>query len=207
MWRFRWRRAAGSSADCASPRCRQSGPGRSRWCSGSGSWLRSSRMPSPARRAEEALRASELMKSAILASLTSGVAVLDQGGGIVAVNESWARLAQGDGSWGTQGEVDSSYLDVCDRAAREGLSPRRGGAGRHRGGADEVAGGLRARIPVAGPDRGALGGDVRRAPGLGRGRRRRLAHRHHRAQAAPSWTPSGAARSWPTSPACPRWES
>jgi signal transduction histidine kinase len=72
--------------------------------------------------AEEALRASELLKSAILASLPSGVAVLDQGGGIVAVNESWARLAQGDGSWGTQGEVNSSYLDVCDRAAREGLA-------------------------------------------------------------------------------------
>jgi signal transduction histidine kinase len=71
--------------------------------------------------AEEALRASELLKSAILASLPSGVAVLDQRGRIVAVNESWTRLTRDDGSWATRGEVNASYLDACDHAARDGL--------------------------------------------------------------------------------------
>ena len=41
---------------------------------------------------EDALRASETMKSAILSSLNSGVAVLDRSGRIIAVNEEWARL-------------------------------------------------------------------------------------------------------------------
>ena len=42
---------------------------------------------------EEALRRSEAMKSAILASLPTSVAVLDRGGRIVAVNEEWSRVA------------------------------------------------------------------------------------------------------------------
>ena len=46
---------------------------------------------------EDALRASELMKSAILASLTSSVAVLDREGRIVAVNASWTRFAREHG--------------------------------------------------------------------------------------------------------------
>jgi signal transduction histidine kinase/integral membrane sensor domain MASE1 len=44
---------------------------------------------------EDAVRASEAMKSAILASLTSAVAVLDRSGRIIAVNENWARLLRG----------------------------------------------------------------------------------------------------------------
>ena len=46
---------------------------------------------------EDALRASELMKSAILASLTSSVAVLDREGRIVAVNASWTRFMREHG--------------------------------------------------------------------------------------------------------------
>ena len=44
--------------------------------------------------AEDALRASETMKSAVLASLTSRVAVLDREGCIIAVNESWTRFGR-----------------------------------------------------------------------------------------------------------------
>src|SRR5882724_11353815 len=42
---------------------------------------------------ENAMRANESMKSAILASLSSSVAVLDREGRIIAVNEGWARYA------------------------------------------------------------------------------------------------------------------
>jgi signal transduction histidine kinase/integral membrane sensor domain MASE1 len=42
---------------------------------------------------EDALRLSELMKSAILQSLTSGVVVVNRAGSILALNETWTRLA------------------------------------------------------------------------------------------------------------------
>lgn len=45
------------------------------------------------RQTEVALRASESMKTDILESLTRGVVVLDRGGRIIAVNDSWRRMA------------------------------------------------------------------------------------------------------------------
>ena len=46
---------------------------------------------------EDALRASESMKSSILHSLRSGVAVVDRDGCVLALNENWARLAEESG--------------------------------------------------------------------------------------------------------------
>jgi signal transduction histidine kinase/integral membrane sensor domain MASE1 len=72
-------------------------------------------------RGEDALRASETMKSAVLASLTSRVAVLDRTGRIIAVNESWSHFAR-ENEW-AQGEaagVDTNYLEVCRVAAEAG---------------------------------------------------------------------------------------
>jgi signal transduction histidine kinase/integral membrane sensor domain MASE1 len=71
-------------------------------------------------RMEDAVRASELMKAAILASLSSNVAVLDREGRIVAVNENWSRFGRDDGSTADAG-VGVSYLDVCRQAARQGV--------------------------------------------------------------------------------------
>ena len=45
------------------------------------------------KQSEDALRASEVMKSSILHSLRSGVAVVDREGRVLALNESWTRLA------------------------------------------------------------------------------------------------------------------
>ena len=68
---------------------------------------------------EDALRASELMKSAILASLSSGVAVLDRKGRVIAVNESWTRFGS-EGLAGYAGvEVGAQFLEVCRQIARE----------------------------------------------------------------------------------------
>jgi signal transduction histidine kinase len=69
--------------------------------------------------AEDAVRGSELMKSAILASLSSNVAVLDRQGRIATVNDSWMRFACENGGTSEAG-VGASYLDVCRRAASEG---------------------------------------------------------------------------------------
>jgi two-component system sensor kinase FixL len=71
--------------------------------------------------AGDALRASELMNSAILASLTSNVAVLDRDGRIVAVNESWTRSAHENGVTTHAGAVvGASYLEVWHRASLAG---------------------------------------------------------------------------------------
>jgi len=71
--------------------------------------------------ADHALRASELMKSAILASLSSSIVVLDREGRIIAVNENWTRLASASGAWDARVAVGVSYLDVCRQAARQGV--------------------------------------------------------------------------------------
>jgi signal transduction histidine kinase/integral membrane sensor domain MASE1 len=69
---------------------------------------------------EDALRASELMKSAILASLNSGVAVLDREGRIIAVNQEWARFARHAGSPVPWHREDENYLHTCRAAAARG---------------------------------------------------------------------------------------
>ena len=73
--------------------------------------------------AEDALRASEGMKTAILTSLSTGVAVLDREGRILAVNEAWSRLSREDGAtWGAGADVGSNYLDSCRAAALKGVA-------------------------------------------------------------------------------------
>jgi PAS domain S-box-containing protein len=68
--------------------------------------------------AEDTVRESELMKSAILASVSSNVAVLDREGRIVTANDGWMRFARETG--GTPGAVvGASYLDVWRRAAEK----------------------------------------------------------------------------------------
>ena len=47
---------------------------------------------------EDALRASEAMKSSILQSLRSGVAVVDRDGRVLALNHNWTRLAEESGA-------------------------------------------------------------------------------------------------------------
>ena len=70
--------------------------------------------------ADEAIRASETLKSAILASLTSGVAVLDRAGRVVAVNTSWTRFAEEPAAWGGQARLGASYVESCRRAGVAG---------------------------------------------------------------------------------------
>ena len=72
------------------------------------------------KRSEDALRASELMKSAILASLSSQVAVLDREGRIIAVNESWTRFARNGLAHEAEVGVGVCYLDVWRQAAKQG---------------------------------------------------------------------------------------
>ncbi len=71
--------------------------------------------------ADTALRAGEAMKSSILASLSSGVAVLDRTGHIIAVNDRWIQLAHEQHEI-VLGEVTigANYLELCRVAAARG---------------------------------------------------------------------------------------
>jgi signal transduction histidine kinase/integral membrane sensor domain MASE1 len=68
--------------------------------------------------AEDIVRGSELMRSAILASVSSDVAVLDRDGRIVAVNDGWTRFARENGG-SPEADVGASYLDLWRRAAEK----------------------------------------------------------------------------------------
>jgi signal transduction histidine kinase len=70
---------------------------------------------------EDALRASEAMKSAVLESLTSQVAVLDREGRIIAVNEAWTTFGrQNAEAVEDVVGVGASYVEICRRAAETG---------------------------------------------------------------------------------------
>jgi signal transduction histidine kinase/integral membrane sensor domain MASE1 len=71
--------------------------------------------------AEDALRASELSKSAILTSLSSAVAVLDPDGRVVDVNTSWVRAAAGRPHTPAGLAVGANLLQAWQRAARDGV--------------------------------------------------------------------------------------
>jgi len=68
------------------------------------------------KRAEAAIRASKAFTSAILDSVTSEIAVLEQDGTIVAVNDAWRRFAlqsgAASGRLSPQSQVGTNYLSV-----------------------------------------------------------------------------------------------
>lgn len=76
--------------------------------------------------AQDYLRASEAAqrrhaaeRAAILDAIPSHLALLDESGRIVAVNEAWRRFARANGLSGENAAVGESYLDVCDRVRGE----------------------------------------------------------------------------------------
>lgn len=69
-------------------------------------------------RSEQAMRASDEFKHAILDSVNAHIAVLDSEGGIIAVNRPWQRFAEENGPHPGDSVphtgVGSNYLDACD---------------------------------------------------------------------------------------------
>lgn len=97
------------------------------------------------KQAELAVRKSEAFKRAILDSVNAHIAVLDQQGIVVAVNQPWRRFAQENGlkSGGAFNSVDVgvNYLDVCQKS----IGPSSEGAMTARDGIIAV---LEERVPV-----------------------------------------------------------
>lgn len=71
------------------------------------------------RKAEEALRISEHFLHVILDGLTANVAVVDEQGTILFVNEAWRRFAQKNGIAPAAVSEGNSYLRVCDASLND----------------------------------------------------------------------------------------
>lgn len=70
------------------------------------------------RRAQEALRNAEAFNWAILNSLSVHLAVLDEHGTVIAINEAWRSFARENGDVdGAATGIGVNYLAVCDRAS------------------------------------------------------------------------------------------
>ncbi|PBQ30602.1 hypothetical protein CNR22_02040 [Sphingobacteriaceae bacterium] len=72
--------------------------------------------------AERKLKRSEAFTSGILNSLSSHIAVVDEKGTIIAVNETWNKFAlENDGIDVLRTGVGSNYFDVCAQSQLEGV--------------------------------------------------------------------------------------
>ena len=95
----------------------------------------------------------ERLTGAVLDSLPSHVAVLDESGAIVAVNQSWRDFARANGADGLTVSTGVNYLRVCDEAGGEGAE----GAADFAAGIRDVLAGRRETIeleyPCHAPDR------------------------------------------------------
>lgn len=69
--------------------------------------------------AAQAVRAGEALNHAVLASLATQIAILDQRGGIIRVNDAWQDLARRMlKDYEHNGFVGRNYLEECERAAQ-----------------------------------------------------------------------------------------
>ena len=95
----------------------------------------------------------ERLAGAVLDSLASHIAVLDESGTILAVNQSWRRFARDHGADDRAVSAGVNYLRICDEARGEGA----GVAAAFATGIRDVLAGRRATIeleyPCHAPDR------------------------------------------------------
>ncbi len=77
------------------------------------------------KRYEEALRASQLLNAGILASLPDLIAVLNDRGEIVAINQAWETKAQERNAPLTRTGLGVNYLELCRQASNEDDVARR----------------------------------------------------------------------------------
>ena len=69
---------------------------------------------------ESALTESERFARATVDALTANIAILDETGRIVAVNQPWIDFAINNGSRDENAYLGANYLDVCERPTRRG---------------------------------------------------------------------------------------
>ena len=80
---------------------------------GESCWLGSVQDITERKRAEEALRKSEAFVRTVLDSLSAHIAVLDESGTIVAINQAWRRFAEDNGGGDQRLLAGANYLTIC----------------------------------------------------------------------------------------------
>ncbi len=71
-------------------------------------------------KAEQALRTTERFVSGVLDTISAHVAVLDESGKIIAVNQAWRRFAEMNATNLSNVSEGANYLAVCDKATASG---------------------------------------------------------------------------------------
>jgi PAS domain S-box-containing protein len=69
----------------------------------------------------EGLAEPQRFPQAVLDALSAHIAVLDEQGGILAVNGAWRRFAAGNGYAGAGCGLGENYLEVCERSGQGGV--------------------------------------------------------------------------------------
>lgn len=95
---------------------------------GAGAYLLEAAQRSLREREAEQRRLADVQRS-ILDALPAHVALVDERGGIVAVNEAWRRFGSANALTSEGSGVGANYLEVCDRAAGEGSAEAAAAAG------------------------------------------------------------------------------
>jgi PAS domain S-box-containing protein len=72
------------------------------------------------RRSQEELAQSHGFLQSTLNALSSHIAILDEAGMVLSVNEAWNRFGSAVGGPGQRCNQGENYLEICDRAAAEG---------------------------------------------------------------------------------------
>jgi two-component system sensor histidine kinase UhpB len=76
------------------------------------------------KKAEQALRDSEMFNRSILTSITSHIAVIEENGTIISVNKAWSEFGTKDNqSPLVRSAVGSNYIDVCTLSIVTGQEP------------------------------------------------------------------------------------
>jgi PAS domain S-box-containing protein len=70
------------------------------------------------KRLESELREEKALNAAIISSLSGHVAVIDRGGRIIAVNDSWMQFAVTGAGAKDKVDIGANYLEVCGKALR-----------------------------------------------------------------------------------------
>jgi PAS domain S-box-containing protein len=100
------------------------------------------------KQAQEALKATAQFRRAVIDSLPANIAILDEHGTVISVNEAWLRFGKENGAPNKETAAEgSNYIAVCRRAATEGDSL----AAEAMSGIEDILAGRRQRFSIQYP--------------------------------------------------------
>ncbi|XOV77199.1 MAG: PAS domain-containing protein [Phycisphaerales bacterium] len=134
-------------------------------------------------RLSDELRKSQAFLQSALDSLSAHIAILDENGTIISVNQAWRDFGAGSSNGEVIETIGVNYLEVCERSSRSPDAPEAALMARDHGGAAEEAKELLPSVPLPRPvGRAVVPGAGRPVQRWRRGPARDLAREHHRGE-------------------------